>query len=88
MWKAFLLWHGVPFRKTPDLGDRGEACMTLDGSLQSTAERAEQLTPFAWVFRYRGEPAGPSPDEAAEALTIARQAYEAALARLPEEVRP
>jgi HEPN domain-containing protein len=87
-WKAFLFWHDVPFRKTHDLRELGEACVALDGSLEAIAERAEQLTPFAWVFRYPGEPQEPSPEEAGEALAIATQAYEAVLARLPEEVRP
>jgi HEPN domain-containing protein len=87
-WKAFLVWHDVPFRKTHDLRELGESCVALDGSLQDIAGRAEQLTPFAWVFCYPGEPEEPSADEAEEALAIARRAYEAVLARLPEEVRP
>jgi HEPN domain-containing protein len=87
-WKAFLFWHDVSFRKTHDLRELGEACVGLDASLEAIAERAEELTPFAWVFRYPGEPQEPSLEEAEEALAIARQAYEAVLARLPEEVRP
>jgi HEPN domain-containing protein len=87
-WKAFLVWHDVPFRKTHDLRELGESCVALDGSLRDIAEQAEQLTPFAWVFRYPGEPEEPSLDEAQEALAAARRAYEAVLARLPEEVRP
>jgi HEPN domain-containing protein len=87
-WKGFLVWHHVALRKIDGVRELGETCVALGGSLEATAELAEQLTPFAWVFRYPGEPTEPSPDEAAEALTIARQAYEAALVRLPEEVRP
>lgn len=66
-WKALLFWHDVPFRKTHNLRELGEACAGLDRSLAQLAQRAEDLTQFAWVFRY---------------------VYEAALARLPQEVRP
>ncbi|MGC8874680.1 MAG: HEPN domain-containing protein [Chloroflexia bacterium] len=87
-WKAFLVWHVVPFRKTRDLRELGEACVAMDGSLKAVAERAEQLTPLAWVFRYPGEPEEPPLDEAAEALALARQACETALTSRPEEVWP
>lgn len=32
-WKAFLFWHDVPFRKTHNLRELGEACVALDSSL-------------------------------------------------------
>ena len=87
--------EGVPLlercalsRKTHDLRELGEACARLDGSLAFLAERAEDLTPFAWVFRYPGEPGQPTPEEAESALTLAREVYEAILARLPKEVQP
>ena len=87
-WKAFLFWHDVPFRKTHDLRELGEACAGLDAGLASLARRAEDLTQFAWLFRYPGEPEAPSHEEAGEALALARAVYEAVLARLPEEARP
>ena len=87
-WKAFLFWHEHPFRRTHDLRELGDACTTLDASLTALALRAEDLTPFAWVFRYPGELEEPAPTEAAEALELARAVYEAVLARLPAEVRP
>jgi HEPN domain-containing protein len=87
-WKAFLFWHDVPLRKTHDLRELGQSCVAVDGSLAAIAEEAEQLTPFAWVFRYPGEPQELSAEEAQEALAIAQRVYEAVLARLPEEVRP
>ncbi len=87
-WKAFLFWHDVPFRKTHNLRELGEACVALDSSLQPLAERAEDLTQFAWLFRYPGEPEEPAQEEAEAALALARAVYDAVLARLPEEVRP
>lgn len=87
-WKGFLFWHDVPFRKTHNLRELGEACGALDSSLRPLAERAEDLTPFAWLFRYPGDLEEPPREEAEAALALAGEVYEAVLARLPEEVRP
>jgi HEPN domain-containing protein len=87
-WKAFLFWHDVPFRKTHDLRELGSACARLDESLRSVADRAEDLTPFASVFRYPGRWQPPSREEAEAALALAREVYDAVLARLPAGVRP
>ncbi|HWP28956.1 MAG TPA: HEPN domain-containing protein [Chloroflexota bacterium] len=87
-WKAFLFWHDVPFRKTHNLRELGEACVVIDAALRPLAGRAEDLTQFAWLFRYPGEPESPTREEAEGALALARAVYEAVLARLPEEVRP
>ena len=78
----------MPFRKTHDLRMLGDACVRLDGSLSSLVERAEDLTQFAWVFRYPGGPPAPSCEEAEGVLRLAREVYKAILARLPAEVRP
>jgi HEPN domain-containing protein len=86
--KALLFWHDVPFRKTHDRRELGQSCVALDASLAAIAEEAAQLTPFAWLFRYPGEPQEPSAQEAQEALAIAQRACEAVLALLPERVRP
>lgn len=87
-WKAFLFWNDTPFRKTHNLRELGEACVRLDASLAALAERAEDLTQFAWVFRYPGEPAQPERQEAEAALALAREVYEAVLSRLPQETWP
>ena len=87
-WKAFLFWNDMPFRKTHNLRELGEACVRFDGSLASLAEQAEDLTQFAWVFRYPGEPEEPSREEAESALALAREIYDAVLSRLPAEVGP
>jgi HEPN domain-containing protein len=87
-WKAFLFWHDAPFRKTHNLRELGEACAGIDRSLAALVQKAEDLTQFAWVFRYPGEPEEPSREEADDALATAREVYDAVLSRLPEEVRP
>jgi len=87
--KALLIWHDEPFRKTHDLREVGTQCVGLDPSLAAVCERAELLTPFAWQFRYPDElsPEPPTAD-ARQALDLAREVYEAVLARLPGEARP
>lgn len=87
-WKAFLFWHDRPFRRTHDLRELGQAAAALQPSLARLAERAEDLTPFAWFFRYPAEPEEPSREEAEAALDPAREVYAAVLDQLPSEVRP
>jgi HEPN domain-containing protein len=84
--KAFLTWHDVPFRKTHDLGEIGQQCMTLDRSLEPLCRSAERLTTFAWIFRYPGEPEEPPMEDAVGALELAREVYHAVLSRLPGEI--
>jgi len=85
--KAFLVWHNIPFRKTHSLEEIGEQCVEQDNSLKETVDRAVPLTEYAWLFRYPGEPTEPSGEEAEEALTIAREVYQSILFRLPVELR-
>ena len=86
--KAFLAWQDEPFRKTHNLEELGRQALAFDPTLQPLVDRAVGLTPYAWKYRYPGEPAEPSPREAEAALALAREVYEAILARLPEEARP
>jgi HEPN domain-containing protein len=83
--KAFLSMHEEPFRRTHDLDELGAAAAAHDPSLGDVLGRAAELTPYAWRFRYPGTPSVPTMDEAREALRIAREVYEAVLARLPDE---
>lgn len=86
--KAFLTWHGRPFRKTHDLAEIGGLCVAIDATLNTPVRRAAVLSEFAWRFRYPGAPRPLGPAEAAEALGLARAVYAAVVARLPGEVRP
>ena len=45
--KAFLSWHRVPFRKTHNLVELGEACCRIDQSLDPLLRRAAPLTEYA-----------------------------------------
>lgn len=86
--KAVLAAHEEPFRKTHDLDELGTAAAAHHPSLAEVVGRAAELTPYAWRFRYPGAPTVPTMDEAREALVIAREVYEAALACLPGEAHP
>jgi HEPN domain-containing protein len=86
--KGFLAWHDVPFRKTHDLAALGRACADIDGGLAQIGQRAGRLTDYAWKYRYPGEPDEPSREEAESALGLAREVYDAILARLPAETHP
>lgn len=70
------------------LEELGAQCEALDGTLKPVIDKAVPLTKYAWKFRYPGEPEEPSREEADEALALAREVYDAVLARLPQEVRP
>ena len=86
--KGYLTWHDQRFRKTHSIEEIGEQCLTIDPSLKSLVDRAVPLTEYAWKFRYPGEVEEPTVEEAEEALAIAREVFDAILARLPNEVRP
>lgn len=86
--KAFLTWHDQPFRKTHNLVELGQQCTALAPDLEPLLRRAAPLTIYAWKFRYPGEPDEPDPEEADQAIKLAREVYGAILSRLPQGVRP
>lgn len=85
--KAYLTAQEQPFRKTHDLEELGRTVATRDPSLTDLMDRAADLTPYAWRFRYPGTPVAPTSEEGRDALALAREVYDAVLARLPAEVR-
>ena len=85
--KGYLTWYDKPFRKTHSIEEVGEQCLNIDPSLKPLVDRAVPLTDYAWKFRYPGELEEPTQEEADEALAIAREVFDAILARLPNEIR-
>ena len=57
-------------------------------TLKPTVDKAVPLTKYVWKFRYPDDPDEPSREEAEKALALAREVFDAVLARLPPEVRP
>jgi HEPN domain-containing protein len=58
--KASLTWHDVPFRRVHELDVIGGQCVAVDSTLQGVVDRADELTKYAWQFRYPGSPYEPS----------------------------
>ena len=85
--KGFLTLHDRPFRKTHDLDELATACEQLDGSLAGVLDRARDLTPFAWRFRYPGDDVPPPAADIVESLTLARAVVEEIRLRLPAALR-
>ena len=52
VFKSFLMWHSVPFRKTHSLEELGEQCLDVDSTLRARIDCAVPLTEYAWKFRY------------------------------------
>jgi HEPN domain-containing protein len=81
--KAFLVWQDRPFTRTHDLGKLGTQIVEIDHTIEPLVERIVDLTKFAWMFRYPGDPVEPTEAEASSILNRARQAVEEILERLP-----
>ena len=81
--KGFLTFHDRPFRKTHDLDELASECERLDGSLMSLLDRARDLTPFAWRFRYPGDDQAPPAEEIEDILVLARQVVDGIVGRIP-----
>jgi len=82
--KAFLTWHGQPFRKTHNLIELGEQVAHLDASLEPLLRRAAPLSEYAWKFRYPGDVEQPTAEEARSAIGTARAVFDAVAALLPD----
>lgn len=85
--KAFLTWHDVAFRRVHDLDEIGGQCLGVDPSLAEALADADELTKYAWRFRYPGAPYEPSLIEAQTAARVAEGLFQAVRSRLPEAVR-
>ena len=86
--KAFLTWHGHPFRRTHDLAELVGVCEQADPSFSTLEAAADVVTPYATAFRYPPVLLGPSESDASDALRFARQAVSFTLTRLPPTVHP
>jgi HEPN domain-containing protein len=86
--KAFLLWNSCPFGKTHNLLSLGKACVEIDETLEDVSSRVAPISGYAVEPRYPADFADPSVDEAGQALRLARELFEAVLARLPAETKP
>jgi HEPN domain-containing protein len=83
--KGFLAWHQIPFRRTHDLEELGEACAAKDGTLSALVEQADALSDYAWKLRYPGAPYTPEAEETEAMFALACTMFREIQARLPKE---
>jgi HEPN domain-containing protein len=82
--KAFLVWHDIPFPKTHDLGRLGSQVVQLDSTMDEPLDRVVDLSKYAWMFRYPGDPVPPTSQEAVEVLARAIALVNQIRARIPD----
>ena len=85
--KAYLVHREQPFRKTHNLTELGGAVARLEPSLADLMRSASLMTEFAWRFRYPGELATVSQDDAVRALDTAESVFVAVVGALPTACR-
>jgi len=79
--KGFLTWHEKIFR-TDDLEQLKQLCVEADASTAEVLAGVEQLTEYAFRFRYPNDLEEPDFDQATETLRFAARLVGAVLARV------
>lgn len=80
--KAFLIFHGINFPFTHDLGRIIALCGQKDTGFHALLADATSLNPYAVEMRYDDE-FWPSPEEVAEQLSRAETIYNFVVKHLP-----
>ncbi len=83
--KAFLTWHQVEFPKTHDIKRLLKLASAQDPSLTEELSGAADLTAYAVEYRYPGEYAPVTSDDAAGAVAVADRVRRHIRRRLPVE---
>ena len=86
--KGFLTWHGVRFGRTHDLDILGSLARPLAPVMEPALDRAIELTPYAWLYRYPPDSPAPLETEAKEAIEVARELLDVISGTLPNGLRP
>jgi|UniRef100_A0A7C4TXN1 HEPN domain-containing protein len=82
--KAYLVYKGIEFEKTHDLGELIGLASAEDNNFMELIDIAERLTDYAVDVRYPGIEE-PTKEEAKEAIEIAEKIKEFILKRLPSK---
>lgn len=86
--KGLLTCHGIRFGRTHDLDILGSLARPLSPALGPVLDRAVDLTPYAWLYRYPPDSRGPLEGEAGEAIVVARALLDAIVVALAGVLRP
>ena len=82
--KAYLTWRDSEFAKTHALVQLVEQARSYEDDFSVLMEHAEDLSPFAWRFRYPGDLLDPGEAETDRALAMAGEIMEFVKKRLHE----
>jgi HEPN domain-containing protein len=74
--KAYLVFLGISFAKTHEIGELITKCENKDKDVSVFKEEADKLTDYAIEIRYPDDWYEPTLNEAKEAFTIARKIKE------------
>ncbi|HIH96977.1 MAG TPA: HEPN domain-containing protein [Thermoplasmata archaeon] len=80
--KAYLVFLGIPFTKTHEIGELVTKCENKDREISALKEEADKLTDYAIVIRYPEEWIEPTLEEAREAFELANKIREFVLNRI------
>jgi len=80
--KAYLVFLGISFTKTHEIGELITKCGDTDEELSVLKEEADTLTDYAVEVRYPEEWFEPTLEEAKEAFEIAKKVKEVVLRKL------
>ncbi len=86
--KGFLTWHGTRFGRTHDLDMLGSLARPLAEGLEPVLDRAVELTPYAWLYRYPPDSPTPLEGEAHQAIEAAGELLASIMGTLPGDLRP
>lgn len=82
--KAYLVWREVDFPKTHDLERLLDLVESVGADLAESLRDVIVLTPYGTELRYPGDRPDVSPDQAREALELARLVRDKVLPLLPQ----
>jgi HEPN domain-containing protein len=74
--KAYLVFLGIPFAKTHEIGELITKCQSKDKEISMFKEEADKLTDYAIEIRYPDDWYEPPLNEAKEAFDIAKKIKE------------
>ena len=86
--KGWLVWRDQPIAKTHDVRLLVELAMTMEPGFSAWREAAEQLTPYAVVYRYPGEDPDPGSEEFEKGLAQAKALVAFVLSQFPDSCQP
>jgi len=84
--KAYLTYRCVLFPKTHDLETLLDLCLPFASGFVRLQDMAEDLTPYATMFRYPGSVIAPASQEAKEAIEKADYFFNFVLSVLPDGI--